>query len=45
MVGQSYDSFTLLSVNDVMLHQHCQQAIQVLCIGYEQYSEAKISLK
>jgi hypothetical protein len=30
MVGQSHDSFTLLSVKDVMLFQHCQQAIDVL---------------
>jgi hypothetical protein len=36
MVGQSHDSFTLLSVKDVMLFQHCQQAIQVLCTGYRQ---------
>jgi hypothetical protein len=28
MVGQSHDSFTPLSVKDVMLFQHCQQAIQ-----------------
>jgi hypothetical protein len=27
MVGQSHDSFTLLSVKDVMLFQHCQQVI------------------
>jgi hypothetical protein len=33
MVGQSYDSFTLLSVKDAMLFQHCQQAIQELCMG------------
>jgi hypothetical protein len=36
MVGQSHDSFTLLSVKDVMLLHHCQQAIQVLCTGYRQ---------
>jgi hypothetical protein len=36
MVGQSYDSFTLLSVKDVMLFQHCQLAIQVLCTGHRQ---------
>jgi hypothetical protein len=34
MVGQSQDNFTLPSVKDVMLFQHCQQAIQVLCTGY-----------
>jgi hypothetical protein len=34
MVGQSHDSFTLLGVKDVMLFQHCQQAIQVLFRGY-----------
>jgi hypothetical protein len=36
MVGQSHDNFTLLSVKDVMLFQHCQQAIQVLYTGYRQ---------
>jgi hypothetical protein len=30
MVGQSQDSFALLSNKDVVLFQHCQQAIQVL---------------
>jgi hypothetical protein len=30
MVGQSHDSFTLLSVKDVMLFWHCQQAIRLL---------------
>jgi hypothetical protein len=34
MVGQSHDSFTLLSVKDVMLFQHCQQAIYLVCTGY-----------
>jgi hypothetical protein len=34
MVGQSYGSFTLLSVKDVMLFQHCQKAIHVMCMGY-----------
>jgi hypothetical protein len=34
-VGQSQDSFKLL-VKDVMLFQHCQQVIQVLCTGYRQ---------
>jgi hypothetical protein len=28
MVGQSHDSFTLLSVKNVMLFQHCEQAIE-----------------
>jgi hypothetical protein len=36
MVRESHDSFTLLSVKDVMLFQHCQQAIQVLCTAYRQ---------
>jgi hypothetical protein len=36
MVGQSHDSFKLLSVKDVMLFQHCQLAIQLLCKGYRQ---------
>jgi hypothetical protein len=36
MVGQSHDSFTLLSVKEVMLFQHCQQTIQVLCTGHKQ---------
>jgi hypothetical protein len=36
VVGQSHVSFTVLSVKDVMLFQHCQQAIQVLCTGYRQ---------
>jgi hypothetical protein len=36
MVGQSHDSFTLLSVKNGMLFQQCQQAIQVLCIGCRQ---------
>jgi hypothetical protein len=36
MVGQSHDSFTLLSVKDVMLFQHCWQANQVLSMGYRQ---------
>jgi hypothetical protein len=29
MIGQHPDSFRLLSVKDVMLFEHCQQAIQV----------------
>jgi hypothetical protein len=33
MVGQSLDSFTQLSVKDVMF-QHRQQAIHVLSTGY-----------
>jgi hypothetical protein len=33
MVGQSHDSFALLSVKNVMSFQHCQQAIQLLCMG------------
>jgi hypothetical protein len=33
MIGQSRDSFTLLSVKDEMLFQHCQQVIQVLGMG------------
>jgi hypothetical protein len=33
VVGQSRDSFTLLRVKDVMLFQHCQQVIHVLCTG------------
>jgi hypothetical protein len=32
-VGQSQVSFTLLSVKDVMLFQHCQLVIQVQCTG------------
>jgi hypothetical protein len=36
MVGQSHDSLTLLRVKEVMLFQHCQQAIQVLCTGHRQ---------
>jgi hypothetical protein len=35
LAGQSHDSFTLLSVKHVMLYQHCQRAIQVLCTGYK----------
>jgi hypothetical protein len=34
MVGQSKDSFTLLSVMDVVLLHHCQQAIHLVCTGY-----------
>jgi hypothetical protein len=34
VVTQSHDSFTLLSLKDVMLSQYCQQAITVLCTGY-----------
>jgi hypothetical protein len=46
MVGQSHDSFTLLSVKDLMLFQHGQQAIQVLCTGYRQWhSKAKLGVK
>jgi hypothetical protein len=33
LVGQSHDSFTLLSVKDAMLFQRCQQAVQVLYMG------------
>jgi hypothetical protein len=36
MVGQSHDSFTLLSVKDMMLYQHFLQAIQELCTGCRQ---------
>jgi hypothetical protein len=36
MVGQSQDSFTLLSVKAVMLFQPCQQVILVLCTEYRQ---------
>jgi hypothetical protein len=36
MVGQSHDSFTLLSAKDARLFQHCQWAIQVLCTEYRQ---------
>jgi hypothetical protein len=36
MVRQSHDSFTLLSVKDAMLFQHCQQGIQVQCTGNRQ---------
>jgi hypothetical protein len=36
MVGQSHDNLTLLRVEEVMLFQHCQQAIQVLCTGHRQ---------
>jgi hypothetical protein len=45
MVGQSYDSFTLLSVTDVMLFQHCQQVIQVPCMGYTGGTLKQISVK
>jgi hypothetical protein len=45
-VGQSHDSFTLLSVKDVKLFQHCQQAIKVLCTGTDRRrSEANLSVK
>jgi hypothetical protein len=45
MVGQSDDSFTLLSVKDVIF-QHCQQDIKVLCTGHRQEdSEANLSVK
>jgi hypothetical protein len=36
IVGQSHDSFTLLSAKNAMLFQHLQQAIQVLCPEYRQ---------
>jgi hypothetical protein len=36
MVGQSHDSFTLLSAKNVMSFQHCQRAIQVLRTEYRQ---------
>jgi hypothetical protein len=36
MVGQRHESFTLLSVNDVMLFQHCQQAIKVMCTRHRE---------
>jgi hypothetical protein len=36
MVGPSRDSFALLSAKDVMLFHHCQQAIQMVCMGYRQ---------
>jgi serine/threonine protein kinase len=36
LVGHSHDSFILLSIQDVLLVQHSQQAIQVLCTGYRQ---------
>jgi hypothetical protein len=42
-VGQSYDSFTLLSVKDV-LFQHCQQAIKVMDTGYRQGGALKHTL-
>jgi hypothetical protein len=29
-VGQSHESFTLLSVKDLMFFQHCQQAIRAV---------------
>jgi hypothetical protein len=48
IVGQGHDSFTLLSVKDVMLNQHCQQGIQVLscarCID-RRHSKANLSVK
>jgi hypothetical protein len=40
-VGQSHDSFTLLSIKNVILFQHCQQVIQVLCIGIQTGSTLK----
>jgi hypothetical protein len=36
MVGQSHESFTLLSVNDVGLFLHCFQANEVMCTGCRQ---------
>jgi hypothetical protein len=36
MVGQNHDSFTLLGVKDVMLFQHCQEAMKVLSTGDRQ---------
>jgi hypothetical protein len=36
MVGQSHDNFTLLSVEDEVLFQYCQQVIQVLCTAHRQ---------
>jgi hypothetical protein len=36
VVGQGHNSLTLLRLKKVMLSQHCQQAIQVLCKGHEQ---------
>jgi hypothetical protein len=46
MVGQSHDSFTLLSVKDLMLFQRCQQAIQVLCMRLDRgHSEANLGIK
>jgi hypothetical protein len=32
-VKHSHDSFTLPTVKDVMLVQHCQQSVYVLCTG------------
>jgi hypothetical protein len=34
VVGQSHESFTLPCVEELMLFQHRQQAIQVLGTGY-----------
>jgi hypothetical protein len=46
MVGQSHDSFTLLSIKDVMLLQHCQQAMQCCAWGTDKkHSEANLSVK
>jgi hypothetical protein len=36
IVVQSRDSFTLLSVKDVGLVQHCQQANKMMCTGCKQ---------
>jgi hypothetical protein len=44
MVGEIHNSFTMLSVKTVMLFQHCQQVIQVLCTGLG-YTEANLSVK
>jgi hypothetical protein len=33
-VGEKHDSFTLMSVKDVMVFQHCQHAIHLVCTGY-----------
>jgi hypothetical protein len=36
MVGHGHDNFTLLTVKDVMLFQHCQLVIKMLFTGYRQ---------
>jgi hypothetical protein len=46
MVGQSHDSFKLLSVKDVILFQHCQQVIQGCARGTDRrHSEANMGGK